>query len=289
MKQRPLDIHSNDNTLFTTEQCNNHCIMCCQPPRKIDDIDHYYQQNIKRVLSAPKDLPLIALTGGEPTLMGDKLFSLIRLIREQLPNTEIHILSNGRKFADPEYAKALKLAGDNKVMVGVPLHSDYEKDHDIIAGSKGAYNETILGLYNLAMQGIAIELRIVMNKLNYMRLPQMATFIHKNLSFVTWTAFMGMERVGFADTKSTHIWIEPIEYIPQLCQAVQLLDDFRHEVVIFNIPLCLLPEQYHPFAEKSISDWKNKYTDCCEQCRLKEQCCGFFATSTQLYTGIKPY
>ena len=205
MKQRPLDIHSNDNTLFTTEQCNNHCIMCCQPPRKIDDIDHYYQQNIKRVLSAPKDLPLIALTGGEPTLMGDKLFSLIRLIREQLPKTEIHILSNGRKFIDPEYAKALKQAGDNKVMVGVPLHSDYEKDHDIIAGSKGAYNETILGLYNLAMQGIAIELRIVMNKLNYMRLPQMASFIHKNLSFVTWTAFMGMERVGFADTKSTHI------------------------------------------------------------------------------------
>ena len=81
--------------------------MCCQPPRKIDDIDYYYQQNIKRVMSAPKDLPLIALTGGEPTLMGEKLFSLIRLIREQLPNTEIHILSNGRKFADPEYAAAL--------------------------------------------------------------------------------------------------------------------------------------------------------------------------------------
>ena len=182
--------------------------MCCQPPRKIDDIDYYYQQNIKRVMLAPKDLPLIALTGGEPTLMGEKLFSLIQLIREQLPNTEIHILSNGRKFADPEYAKQLKLVGEGKVMVGVPLHSDYEKDHDIIAGSKGAYNETILGLYNLAMQGIAIELRIVMNKLNYMRFPQMASFIHKNLSFVNWTAFMGMERVGFADRKSEHIWIE---------------------------------------------------------------------------------
>ena len=139
------------------------------------------------------------------------------------------------------------------------------------------------------MQGIAIELRIVMNKLNYKRFPQMASFIHKNLSFVNWTAFMGMERVGFADRKSEHIWIEPIEYIDSLCKAVRILDDFRHEVAIYNIPLCLLPAEYHPFAERSISDWKNKYTDCCEQCRLKEQCCGFFATSTQLYTGIKPF
>lgn len=289
MKQRDFDICSNDNTLFTTEQCNNHCIMCCQPPRRVNDIDYFYEQNVERVLSAPKDLHEIALTGGEPTLMGSKLIDLIKLIRKTLPNTEIHILTNGRTFADYEFAKAVGAAGEGFLLMGVPLHSDYEKDHDIIAGAKNAYIETMQGLYNLAMQSVPIELRIVMNRLNCSRFKQMAEFIHKNLSFVNWTAFMGMERTGFAAKKADKIWVEPKLYIPQLCAAVQLLDDFQHEVAIYNIPLCLLPKEYHRFAEKSISDWKNIFIEECKNCKLKDACCGFFATSTETYHGIKAY
>jgi len=48
MKQRDIDIKSNDNTLFVTEQCNNRCIMCCQPPKRVNDIDLYFEQNVKR-------------------------------------------------------------------------------------------------------------------------------------------------------------------------------------------------------------------------------------------------
>ena len=98
MTQRPLDILSNDNTLFCTEQCNNHCLMCCQPPMKVDDIDLLFSENLLRIQNAPNDLPIIGITGGEPTLLGDKLISLVKRIRERLPNTDIHILSNGRNF-----------------------------------------------------------------------------------------------------------------------------------------------------------------------------------------------
>lgn len=287
MKQRQLDINSNDNTLFTTEQCNNRCIMCCQPPKRVDDIERFFRENKERVLNAPKDLPMIALTGGEPTLMGDKMIELVCLIRQTLPDTEIHILSNGRAFADYKYAKKLGEVADRHVLMGVPLHSDYEHDHDVIAGAHGAYIETMQGLYNLAMQGIAIELRIVMNKLNYQRFPQMAEFIHKNLSFVSWTAFMAMERTGFAASKADRIWIEPKEYILNLCKAVQYLDDFKHDVCIYNLPLCLIPEEYRVFAEKSISDWKNAYLPICDMCVKKDFCCGFFTTSSQPFEGIK--
>jgi His-Xaa-Ser system radical SAM maturase HxsC len=263
--------------------------MCCQPPKKIDDIEYFYRQNVKRILSAPKDLTIIGITGGEPTLLGDKLISLIELIRTHLPQTAIHILTNGRNFVDYNYAQKVSEVAEGYVTMGIPLHSDYAKDHDIIAGAKNAFNETMLGLYNLAMHGVGIELRVVVNKLNYLRLPQMANFIFKNLSFVRWTAFMGMERVGFAETKNNKIWIEPIEYIEKLCTAVQLLDDFQQEAAIYNIPLCLLPINFHKFAEKSISDWKNKYLDICNSCKMKQQCCGFFATSTVPYSGIKAY
>ena len=62
MKQREIGIKSNDNTLFVTEQCNNRCIMCCQPPKKVNDIDLYFAQNVERIKSAPKDLSIIGIT-----------------------------------------------------------------------------------------------------------------------------------------------------------------------------------------------------------------------------------
>ena len=288
MKQREIDINSNDNTLFTTSRCNNRCIMCCQPPLDVDDIDELYQENIERIYNAPKDLPMIGITGGEPTLLGEKLISLVALIREQLPDTEIHILSNGRAFVDGDYAQRLSEAGAGKLVVGVPFHSDYEKDHDMIAGCKGAFNETMIGLYNLAATGTCIELRIVMNALNYKRFFAMAQYIHSNLSFVDWIAFMGMEYVGHAVKHSKNVWIEPKDFIPQLTSAVRYLAEWNYDVCIYNIPLCLLSKQFHKFAVKSISDWKNKYLDFCEQCSLKAECCGLFSTSIKPYEGLKP-
>lgn len=288
MKQREINIKSNDNTLFVTEQCNNRCIMCCQPPKRTHDIDSLYEQNIERIKQAPKNLQSIGITGGEPTLLGYKLVELIQEIRKELPYTDIHLLSNGRAFKDSDFTKDIVEVGEDKLILGIPLHSDYAGDHDLIAGSRNAYTETMKGLYDIAMQGGIIELRIVMNKLNFSRFLSMAKFIHKNLSFVAWTAFMGMEKTGFADSKSEKIWIEPIEYQAELDDAVHFLADWYHEVAIYNIPLCLLPKGLYNFAKRSISDWKNYYLPVCSKCVMKEKCCGLFSTSSDPYDGIAP-
>ena len=279
-------IDSNDNTLFTTARCNNNCIMCCQPPLDNDDIEELYQRNIEIINRAPKNIPVVGISGGEPTLLGDKLVDLIRHIRQTLPDSDIHILSNGRNFKDIEYTRKVVEVADDKLFVGVPLHSDYYRDHDIIAGTKEAYNETIAGIFNLGALGVVIELRIVINKLNYMRLPQMAEFIHKNLPFVAWTAFMAMEHIGHAVSNERNVWVEPINYADKLAEAVLTLAQWRKEVAVYNVPLCLIPEQIHQFVQKSISDWKNKYLPECNQCSLKSKCCGLFATSQKLFKEI---
>lgn len=263
MKQRDFDIQSNDNTLFCTSQCNNRCVMCCQPPASIDDIERLFEENLQRVRTAPKDLPLIGITGGEPTLLGEKLITLIREIRECLPDTEIQLLSNGRRFADIEYARKLASVGCGKLYVGTELHSDYYKDHDIIAGVNGAYKETLKGMYNLTSCGVPIELRIIMCAFNYRRLYNIAEFIHRNLPFVGW-------------------------YQQELLEAIKYLADWNYNVNIFNIPLCLLPSYLHDYARKSISDWKNCYAPICEHCKQKSGCCGFFTTSRQYFVGINP-
>lgn len=288
MKEK-FEIDSNSNVLFVTDQCNNHCVMCCQPPKMKNDFDYHFKKNVSLIKSAPKATKVVCVTGGEPTLAGDRLFKLIKIVRENLPETDIQILSNGRIFANHETAHLLKEVGGDRVFVGVPLHSDYAGDHDRIAGCKGAYKETMLGLYNLGDEGIPVELRIVINKMNYRRLFQMAEFIFKNLYFVAWTAWMAMEDTGYATKNAEHIWIEPLEYIPQLCNAISYLDEWTIPSSIFNIPLCLLPLEYHQYATQSISDWKTKYLDFCDNCALKEKCSGLFATSKSIFKGLKTY
>lgn len=281
-----IDIQSNDNALLVTGQCNNHCLMCCQPPVKRDDIDFFYEKNIRLINSAPIELPTIGITGGEPTLLGDRLFDLIAYIRKRLSNTHIQILSNGRQFADGAYAEKLAQVSEGMVIVGVPFHSDSPIIHDRIAGAKNAYNQTLIGLYNLAANDIDIELRIVLTKQNYQRLPQMARFISKNLAFVSTVAFMAMEDIGYTIKNRDLIWIEPLDYMPQLQQVVQYLAQLEFDVSLFNLPLCLLPESLRPFAKQSISDWKNKYLPICDECTAKSKCCGFFSTSMSIYRGV---
>ena len=283
-----IDILSNDNALFVTGQCNNRCLMCCQPPVKRDDIAFFYEKSIRLIDSAPIELPTIGITGGEPTLMVERLFDLIAYIRKHLPNTHIQILSNGRKFAESDYAERLAQVAEGMLIMGVPFHADSPIIHDRIAGAQDAYNQTLLGLYNLAANDIDIELRIVLTKQNYQRLPQMARFISKNLAFVSTVAFMAMEDIGYTIKNRDFIWIEPTDYMPELQQAVIYLSQLEFDVSLFNLPLCLLPENLRPFAKQSISDWKNTFLPICDTCIAKSVCCGLFSTSHNNFQGLHP-
>jgi len=286
--EKELSESSNDNVLFVTEQCNNRCLMCCQPPKCVDDIDALFSLNVSKIKKSPKNIKTIAITGGEPTLLGNRLLELLILIREELPNTIVHILTNGRLFSDAEFTKRVVEAGDGMISFGIPLHSDYERDHNIIAGNSNAFTETIYGLYNLAMNSAVIELRIVVNKMNYMRLSQISHYVHKNLSFVTWISFMGMERIGYADSMSDSIWIEPVSYISGLVESCDYLSMAGYDVRIYNIPLCLLPRTAHHYSCKSISEWKTFFLPQCQSCSMIEKCCGNFSTSSEPFHGIKP-
>lgn len=281
-------IESNDNTLFVTSQCNNRCLMCCQPPIKTDDIDLCFSRNVEIIENSPIGITDIGISGGEPTLLGDKLPELIKIIRRKYADAHIHVLSNGRLFKEHTLVKSIKDAAVSNITVGVPLHSDYEKDHDIIAGIRGAYQETLYGLYNLYNYGIDIELRIVINKLNFTRLHQISEFIFKNLPFVSWVAFMAMEDTGYCIKNRDLIWCEPMEYANELEKAVMNLSSWNIDVSIYNIPLCLLNESIKQFARKSISDWKTSFLSCCDKCVNKSLCCGLFTTSRTPFKGIKP-
>lgn len=184
--------NSNHNHFLLTERCNNYCLMCSQPPRDIDD-SHLVDDIAETIPLIDPGIRSLGFTGGEPTLLGERLFRLIRLCKSYLPNTGLHILSNGRLFSDAQYAKGYAAERHPDVMVGIPVYSDLPDVHDYVVQAVGAFDETIRGIINLKAENQRVEIRVVIHRQTYSRLPELARFIARNLLFVDQVALMGLE------------------------------------------------------------------------------------------------
>lgn len=267
------------NSLFITDRCNSNCLMCSQPPKDFDDLDYLFKINSELISMISATTKVIGITGGEPTLLGKRLITLFESITEHLPDTGVHILTNGRSFAWKNIPEAIQKVNNQNLIFGIPLYSDYYQQHDYIVQAKGAFNQTILGFHNMARYGQRLELRVVLHKQTYKRLPALAKFIYMNLPFAEHVAFMGLEYVGYTSKNSDVLWMEPDEYLNELEEAVLYLDDMGMAVSIYNLQLCLLTPSLRRFARKSISDWKQEYLNECADCILLDECGGVFATS----------
>ncbi len=270
------EIKSLHNAVFATERCNHRCIMCPQPP--VVEEEDKTPMNMKLISLMDKETKEVGITGGEPTLIGNKLFDLIEQIKKHTPKAAISLLSNGVRFANKEYAFKLAMCRHHDLQVDVPIFSDIADEHNRIVGAKTFY-KTVEGLYNLALFRIKIGLRIVIHKQTYKRLPQLADFIYHNFPFVSQVAFIQMETTGNASDNLDELWIDPYDYNNELREAVFLLSDRNIPVYVFNAQLCVLPENIRPYAVNSISDWKDTYLPECEECKLKQQCGGLFASN----------
>lgn len=270
------EINSTHNAIMATERCNHRCIMCPQPPVLQETEKTAF--NLKLISLYDKNTKEIGITGGEPTLLGDKLFTLVKHIKKELPKTAISILSNGVRFADKKYAMELALCEHSDLQIDIPLFSDIAEIHNHIVGAQTFY-KTVQGLYNLALFRQRIGIRIVIHKLTYKRLPQFADFIYHNFPFVSQIAFMQMETTGLAKENIDKLWIDPYDYNKELREAVLLLVDRGMKPYIYNSQLCILPDDIRCYAIQSISDWKDIYVSECEDCALKGQCAGFFESN----------
>lgn len=267
------------NTFLVTERCDNYCTMCSQPPKPHDD--SWLVDDLERAIPLiPTDAAEIGISGGEPALLGDRLVALLRLMRDHLPTTAVHVLSNGRRFSDPAFARAVADVRHPDLMFGIPLYADLPELHDYVVQAKGAFDETVRGILNLKRARVRVEVRFVIHKDTFEGLPDFARFLARNLTFVDHVALIGLELIGFARSNVETLWVDPIDYQRELVDAVTTLDRAGMRVSIFNHQLCTLDRSLWPFARKSVSDWKNLYFDECAGCAQREACGGFFASST---------
>jgi His-Xaa-Ser system radical SAM maturase HxsC len=266
------------NSLLLTERCDNYCLMCSQPPKERDD-SWLYARARKVISLLPAAARSVSLTGGEPTLNADALIGLLGHCAATAPHLSVHLLSNGRRFADAGFARRYAAAGLTDIMVGIPVYAPEPGLHDYIVGASGAFEETVHGVLNLATLGQAVELRVVVQRHTVPVLAGLATFIARNLPFVAQVALMGLEMTGLARPNSTEVWIDPADYQPELAEAVLILATAGIATRIYNHQLCVLDRQLWPYAVRSISDWKNDYPEICGSCAVRDTCGGVFTTS----------
>jgi His-Xaa-Ser system radical SAM maturase HxsC len=275
--------NSSHNSLLVTERCDNFCLMCSQPPKDVDDW-HLVEDEMRAIPLMSLETKSIGITGGEPGLLGPKLIELVGCLKQHLPKTAVHILSNGRAFKESRFAQALANIRHPDLMVGIPIYSDLALKHNYVVQAQGAFDDTIRGILNLKTAGARVEIRVVIHRQTYERLPELAEFLCRNLRFCDHIALMGLELTGFARANLDLLWIDPVEYQPQLRRAVELLDGAGMPVSIYNHQLCLLHPELFAFAQRSISDWKNEYMPECCGCVRKEQCGGFFSSARLRYS-----
>jgi His-Xaa-Ser system radical SAM maturase HxsC len=256
---------SQQNQVLLTERCDHFCLMCSQPPKERVD-DWLLEQAFDLVRLLPRDTREIGFTGGEPTLYGERLFRLLRLCRNLTPDAAVHVLSNGRRFADRAFAAGWARIDNPNLMVGIPIYGSEPTLHDYVVQARGAFDDTVRGLLNLGALDQRIEIRVVVHKQTAPWLPEIAEFIARNLPFVEQVALMGLEMTGFARANVDDVWIDPVD----------LLSSRGVKTMVYNHQLCLTDQRIWPFAVRSISDWKNEYHPECLRCSVVDRCGGFF-------------
>jgi His-Xaa-Ser system radical SAM maturase HxsC len=270
--ERILRAGSPHNTLLVTEQCDQLCVMCSQPPKKTH-VDRFDWLEDACLLAEP-DL-LIGISGGEPTLYKDRLLTLIERVLTNRPDLQFHILTNGQHFEQGDIER-LRRPAFRRVSWGIPLYAAAPDLHDEIVGKSGAFARLETSFAHLLMGGARVELRTVLVSSNLEILPALARYVTTRLRFIEAWSIMQLEHIGFARGRWDKLFVDHRSRFEPIAQALDWTTLHGVRSQLFNFPRCTVPAAYRGFAIASISDWKRKYSPACSACHEQSQCSGFF-------------
>lgn len=263
-------------TICVSTKCNNNCLICCLGKSFLFNRVIKFKDIISRIASDRRKIDSIYLSGGEPTLNED-LFQAIRYIREKYHNIEIALLSNARLFSYESYFKKfLNLNEKKNIKVCISIHGHTARLHDTITRVRGSFLQTLCGIRNLLSYNIPVELRIVVNKINYIYLTDIARFIAHSyiLKEVMYIVFIAMDIEGNALKNKDKIVVKYSEFIPSLENALGILQRHGLKIRLYHFPLCIINSKYWPYAWKSLESSKVLFLKECRSCNYKKYCVG---------------
>lgn len=273
------------NTILLTEQCDQICTMCSQPPKKKDYL--YWDLYLKAASLVPQG-GVLGISGGEPTLYKSELLQFLIDCIEANKGLQFNVLTNAQHFEESDIDKLSQL--NKNVLWGVPLYSDNPSEHNEIVGKNNAFENLLQGFNCLLMSGSRVELRTVLLKQNYQSFPKLSKFVARYFTWIEKWAVMQLEPMGYARINWPLKFVDTTLFPENLEQAILTSDASGVHTELYNFPFCSLPENLRKYCVRSISDWKQKYLPTCNTCSAKTLCCGFFEwyDRQEGYNSIRP-
>ena len=278
-----------DCTIYSSAQCNSNCVMCpiSERQRKTEELERI-ERLIELINYLPSDVEHVTITGGEPFLLKEDLFVILMNLRKQAPNAQVLLLTNGRVFADRNYAQQYVETRPVLCTAGIPIHGSSEEKHDAITQAKGSFCQTVLGIKHLIQLGEKVEVRIVVSKLNQDDILGIAEMMVSVIPGVATVKIMGLEMLGNAALHCEDVWIDYACAMEASEKAVDLLLSHGIDVELYNFPLCVVKTKYWGLYRRSIDPYKIRYLDECDLCTEKKNCGGFFFGTIRMVNGVNP-
>lgn len=257
-----------------TFKCNNNCMSCIYNLDMVDKlkIGNPREESIKRVIDSVQPGDNLGLTGGEPTIR-EEFFKFLRHAWKRDPSMNVFIVSNGRMFSYRNFAERTADIGLKNLRIGIALYGHNKDTHDAITRAPGSFEQTIKGIRNLLELKIPVELRIIVSKLNYRHLNDIAEYIVKELRGVYRTVFINMKYTGNAYIHRKVLFVKYSDVALYAEKAADILIKKGIDVKLFHFPLCTIRKKYWELA-KGVTKQKSElmYVKECRKCRFREEC-----------------
>ncbi len=287
-------------------KCNNKCVMCTNLPAfarqpaahyalkgQIGKLERYLKGLGPVYLKNDGSADFVSLTGGEPTLHPD-FFKLLSYFRTRLPGVPITLLSNGRRFANAEFAEKFRAVAKPPFSVAIALHGPSARIHEAVAGVKNSFSQTVKGLRNLlsAPGGPRVEIRLVIHKKSAAALPETLEFLLKTFpdtsAYGVTAIHYEIEGMSLANHRKLALKLSESAAILGGClPLIRRFKDFR----LYHFPLCLVRKELRPLCWITLPPEDRVYpAKKCGRCVLKKKCLGLMLEYEKMFgdAELKP-
>ncbi len=277
-----------------TRRCDQRCLICSNPE---NDNSISFEKGIAYLDSLMSDggYEGVIITGGEPTLSEDLPEYLKHCARKGFPSV---LITNGQNLASTAFAKKLKAAGLEKVILS--LYSCDPKIQGKLAGNPDSLSNVNKAAANLEkLGGITLSVTITMNKLNADHLSRNVEHIAKRMPSVNHVVFNNLDPLmnRAAQHPETLHRLNDIDI--ELTRAVDMLRSNKMTYRIERVPLCYMGGYEHNSTEtrrivknekvkilfldekgevdQAQGDFLYGKAECCKVCYLNDICIGLYS------------
>ncbi|MBO6937745.1 MAG: radical SAM protein [Deltaproteobacteria bacterium] len=226
--------HATKGLVRLTMACNERCPFCNVPMEDYPE-RHTPEAELDAAVTrfAAEGEKTLTISGGEPTLLRDRLLALAR--RARAAGIELIEVQTNATLIDVAYATDLAEAGVTSAFVS--LLSDLPELHDELAGLAGAFEPCLTGIDALLDAGIRVALNPVVAASTQARLPDYVDFVARRLPRVRSISVSAVQPHGRASSRP--------ELLPDYAVLGPAIREARHRAEAAGIellnPYCGVP------------------------------------------------